>query len=147
MGLGAVFSGGLVGTLLQLRHQREVERDQRRERAAQVLADALALLQDLKPTANYRADEPWRSSDIAKLKVRREELRTLLLRVAVARRSPMVRKLERELSSALDSTLTILRWIEQEAAVNESAAYTMLDEAFRQHQSAERALDDLLKAI
>jgi hypothetical protein len=55
MALGAIFGGGLVGTWLQLRHQRDVERNRRRERAAEVLAPMMKLLGDVRP---YWLDMP-----------------------------------------------------------------------------------------
>lgn len=66
-GIGAVaaIGGGFVGAWWQARGQQRIERDRRRDRAAETAAAAIELLQDLDP---YRAVEIERSRYKAEVK-------------------------------------------------------------------------------
>jgi hypothetical protein len=145
MTLGAVFGGGLVGTWLQLRHQRSVERNRRRERAAEVLAPMMKLLGEIRP---YWWDTPEPNRQlVSDYKKRWEELREPFLVVAAAQPSPAVQDLAHKVDAAMGDTIALVDWLVEEKATKSDYAKQVLDESLEQHAKTHNLLSDLLKAI
>jgi hypothetical protein len=107
-GIGAVaaIGGGFVGAWWQARGQQRIERDRRRDRAAETAAAAIELLQDLDP---YRAVEIERSRYKAEVKAltrRRLDVRGQLWVLAAGHPSNDVRAYAIDAAQALGDSLT-----------------------------------------
>jgi hypothetical protein len=80
--------GGFVGAWWQERGQRRIQGDQRRERAAVVLAEVTALFEDSSPYLVHESDDP--TGTLAALFERREKVRMPLLMLATGHPSARV---------------------------------------------------------
>jgi hypothetical protein len=101
--IGAIFGGSLTGTWLQVRHQRSLERNQRRERAAETLAALAEFVEDLNPEVLLMT-HGFHGERLSELRRRYKEVRDPLLVLAVAHPRSSVRKLGRKLDTELAST-------------------------------------------
>jgi hypothetical protein len=130
-GIGAVaaLGGGAVGAWFQARSQERIEqrrlrreeridREQRRDRAAALLAEVSALLRDAGTHRAVVESIPMESPDVRKsmlsdyerLQDRQTVIRKQLVAMAIGDPSPKVRRLIGELGEALDSSL-FLTWL------------------------------------
>ena len=107
-GIGAVaaIGGGCVGAWVQGRYQQRTERDRRRERAAEILAEVRALLTDANPDPlGTIVTEEWLQETFPTIRDRWLQARIPLLTIAVARPSKQVSDLARRLEEATSGTL------------------------------------------
>jgi hypothetical protein len=121
-GAGAAIGGGMAAAWFQgksqerieqrrLHHEERIERQQRRDRAAEVLADVSELLGDsaiqrtlaeaLAPESMGAAERHYADHLQPRLKAAREQL----ILMAIREPSPEVRRLARQLEKAVDSSL------------------------------------------
>jgi hypothetical protein len=143
----AALGGGAVGAWLQGRRQDRTERTQRREQAAEVLAEARAFLTDASPDRlGINASQERSPQVLQELGERRERIRVPLLTLAGSHPSPTVRDLARRLEVEMANTLHMAGWFVSDLLRNrdmESARET----ANQHHTEALRLLDRLLDAI
>ena len=149
-GIGAVaaLGGGALGAWFQGRSQQRIERERRRERAAQTAAAVVELLHDLNP---YR--EEWRyskySSKLGAIDLRRIEVRWELWVLAAGHPSKQVRSLARATVQPInDSYWASSAFIElMHEQVDEDALRAARDTAVDLHRAASLRADVLLEAI
>jgi hypothetical protein len=150
-GIGAVaaIGGGFVGAWWQARGQQRIERDRRRDRAAETAAAAIELLQDLDP---YQAVEIERSNYKTKLEAltrRRLDVRGQLWVLAAGHPSKDVRE------HAIDTAQTLGDSLAASSGLVQSMHETLDEDAVRQarelaeqwHRTAADRLERLLEAI
>jgi hypothetical protein len=108
--IGAL-GGGVAGASLQGRRQDRVDRDQRRDRAAEVIAEVKALLTDLNPERlGFNAHEGTFDTSFTRLEERWQRLRVPLLTLWGGHPSKQVRDLSRDLEIAATNTLINGKW-------------------------------------
>lgn len=170
-GIGAVaaLGGGFIGAWLQSKNQERieqrrlqreqvVERQQRRDRAAVLLAEVSSLLRDSKDQWMLADTLPLKSPQVEKslrsnyqrLKDRHEAAREQLLAMAISGPSPEVRGQVRELDEALDSSLrsTFYRVMRRPNGRMDIPALDQLAESGQEkHLKALRLLDELVEAL
>jgi hypothetical protein len=147
--IGAILGGGLASTWLELRHQRETERESRRERYAELLGDLETLLVDantvrktgtliggLVPPDVLEGSQDW-------IQQKYGRLRRPLSALANAHPSPKVQDLARKLQAALVACLHTTWWGAQER----EGSVKLADLAKERHDEAQRLLGELQKAI
>jgi hypothetical protein len=148
IGAAAALGGGFVGAWWQARAQQRIERDHRRDRAAQATAAAVELLQDLDP---YRVVGIGRSSYKAELKAltqRRLDVRGQLWVLAAGHPSADVRDLAIKAAQALgDSLAASTSYVANLEALDEDAVKDAREEAIRWNGIAADYLERLMQAI
>jgi hypothetical protein len=106
IGAIAAISGGVVGAWLQGRHQQRTERDRRRERSGEILAEITALLDDADPgSLELDASPDSYNKTLVRLSERRSTIRLRLLTLAASHPSRDVRDLAGRLDRALLESL------------------------------------------
>lgn len=150
-GIGAVaaIGGGFIGAWWQARGQQRIERDRRRDRAAETAAAAIELLQDLDP---YRAVEIERSRYKAEVKAltrRRLDGRGQLWVLAAGHPSKDVRAHAIDAAQALGDSLTASSGLVQSLheTLDEDAVTDARELAIQYHRTAADRLERLLEAI
>jgi hypothetical protein len=170
-GIGALaaLGGGFVGAWLQsksqerieqrrLHREQAVERQQRRDRAASLLAEVSSLLRDSKDqwvladTLSLKPPQVEKSlrSNYHRLEDRHEAARERLLAMTISEPSPEVRRQVRELEEALDNSLrsTFYRVMSRPNGKLEIPVLDQLAESgMEEHLKALRLLDDLVEAL
>jgi hypothetical protein len=102
--MGAVFGGGLTSTWLQLRNQRRVERNERREKYADVLIDTQALI-DVTTAARYLAS--WEGG---KTREKAEEWEASIQRARARVSGPLKRLADTHPSAQVRELAELLVW-------------------------------------
>jgi hypothetical protein len=143
----AALGGGAVGAWLQGRRQDRAERTQRRDRAAEVLAEARAFLTDVTPDRLGINTSQERSPQVLQeLGERRERIRVPLLTLAHSHPSATVRDLASRLEVEMANTLTMAGWFVSDLLRNRDVD-SARDTANQHHAEALRLLDQLVEAI
>jgi hypothetical protein len=148
-GIGALaaLGGQLVAGLFQRRNQERTERTQRRERAAEVLAEARAFLTDVTPDRlGFNASEDRSPQVLRELGERRERIRVPLLTLAGSHPSREVRDLARRLEVEMANTLHMAGWFISDLLRNRDVQ-SAREDANRHHTDALGLLDQLVEAI
>jgi hypothetical protein len=146
IGAGAAIGGAPVGAWAQGGVQQRLERQRRRERAAEVLADVTALLEEANP---WRVKQ-WRrgtADDVMKtFENQHDKLQVKLVALAASQPSPRRRRLVRQLDAAvavsLKSTRSLLEqmWDGKERTVG-------MDTVEHAHLEAKRVLAKLVDKL
>jgi hypothetical protein len=150
VGAAAGITGGLLGSWIQGRSQGQLERHRRRERSAEVLADATSLLWEMNPNRPHFGHRLHDASSFFSANDRRmKSVRARLLLLVVGHPDADVRDLARQLNQSLyelDSAMGIfvdsMELEQSPAAVTKQRA-----EAKERHAEADALLADLLKVI
>jgi len=143
----AALGGGAVGAWLQGRRQDRAERTQRRERSAEVLAEARAFLTDVTPDRlGFNANEERSPQVLQELGERRERIRVPLLTLAHSHPSATVRDLATRLEIEMANTLHMAGWFITDLLRNRDVD-SMRDQANQHHEEALRLLYELVEAI
>jgi hypothetical protein len=146
IGAGAAIGGALVGAWAQGRVQQRLERQRRRGRAAEVLADVTALLEEADP---WRVKQ-WHGGTVddamKPFEDRRDKLRVKLVTLAASqpsrRRRRMIRQLDSAVAVSLKSTRSLLEsmWDRKERTIS-------MDTAEDAHLEAKRVLAKLVDKL
>lgn len=148
-GVGAVAAvgGGAVGAWLTGIRQSQTERRQRVDRAAEVLAQARALLTDATPDPlGINANPTTSEKTFTDLGERWQRTRIPLLTLATGDPSKRVRDLAGQLEVAIANMLAQSRWMVSDILKNRDAADAR-NTANQQHANATRLLGQLQDAI
>jgi hypothetical protein len=172
IGAAAALGGGVIGAWLQaksqerieqrrLQREQAVERQQRRDRAAVLLAEASALLSSSKAhwlavdliAGRSRPIMDAYRADYDALQDRQRVVCEQLLAMAIGEPSPEVRRLAQELNAALRDSVRATWWRlrlvdrkEDEAPVDPSTAQTVED-GLHTHNKAMTLVDELVEAL
>jgi hypothetical protein len=142
----SALGGGAVGAWLQGRRQASSERDQRRQRAVEVVAEVKALLTDANPgRLALNANQETFEKSFAALGERWQRIRVPLLTLWGGHPSKQVRDLARELEIATANTLIQTQWLVSDVLL--SRDLDTHEEAMRWHAQATDVLNRLLEAI
>ncbi len=134
--------------MIQGRNQERVQARQRRDRAAEVLAEVRAYLTDATPDRlGFNASEERSPQTLVALRERRDRFRVPLLTLAGSHPSAAVRSLARQLEVAVANTQVADEWFIGDLLGRTSDARPAREEAIRQHEKAGRLCDQLLNAI
>jgi hypothetical protein len=139
-GIGALaaLGGQLVAGWFQRRNQERTEAIQRRERAAEALAEARAFLVDASPDRIGINASPERSPEVLReLGDRRERIRIPLLTLAGSHPSPHVRRLAQQLELEMANMLVMDAWLVREL-LRGADSRTYQDQASEHHTEALR---------
>jgi hypothetical protein len=143
----AALGGQAIAGRFQGRNQERVEARQRRDRAAEVLAEARAFLVDASPDRLGFNASPERSPEVLQeLGERRERIRIPLLTLAGSHPSPHVRRLAQQLELEMANMLHMAGWFVSDLLRNRDVETTR-ETANQHHAAALRLLDQLLDAI
>jgi hypothetical protein len=157
IGAAAAIGGGVVGAWANGRNQERVERQQRRERAAEVLAEVAAVLDDVAPP--FPPTEHPTPVDRERLSVvtrRWGQLRMRLFVLGAVHPSAEVRELveilQANLSLALESIRLLIRFLqeadpESKAEADVRRRLAERDEVERWHGAAHDTLRAVVEAI
>jgi hypothetical protein len=141
--IGAL-GGGVVGAWLQGRRQARSGRQQRRERAAEVLAEVKAFLVDAHPDRlAFNANQATNAETFQQL---RDRIRVPLLALAGGHPSRAVRDLARRLEVALANTFHTVEWLVGDL-VRARDIRSDRQDALKEHAKALRLHDELVEAI
>jgi hypothetical protein len=169
VGAAAALGGGAVGAWLQarsqeridhrrLRHEQRIERQQRRDRAAALLAEVSAVLTDIgshRLALQHTPPDPpgmleRMKADYERIKDRQKVLREPLMAMAIGDPSPTVRHLIRELERTLHSSL----WFTWYRIVNRGVGpmddpdlARVAENSERDYRKAHALLDELIEAL
>jgi hypothetical protein len=148
IGAAAALGGGFVGAWWQARAQQRIERDRRRDRAAQATAAAVELLQDLDPYRVVHVGPSSYKAELKRLTQRRLDVRGQLWVLAAGHPSKDVRELAINAAQALGDSLTAsTNYVENLADLDEDAIPDAREEAIRWNQTAANYLERLVQAI
>lgn len=148
-GIGAVaaIGGGFVGSWIQVRYQHRSDRDRRRERAAEILAEARALLTEANPDRlAFNACTTTSPRTFDDLQGRWREIRVPLLTLSTVGDSKPVRDLARQLEPAMANALTRAAFLVGDLLRNRDIGDARED-ANRDHTEAIGLLGQLEEAI
>jgi hypothetical protein len=148
-GIGALaaLGGQFVAGLFQRHNQARTEANQRRERAAEILAEARAFLTDVDPDPlGLGASDETSPQVLTELGERRERTRIPLLTMAGSHPSREVRSLARQLEVEMASTLHVTRLFISDLLRNRDVEPAR-ENANRHHAQALGLLDQLVDAI
>lgn len=145
---GAALGAQGIAGRIQRRNQERTEGSQRRERAAEVLAEVRAFLTDAHPDRlAFNAGEDRSEKTLTDLRERRERIRIPLLTLAGSHPFRKVRDLARRLEIAMANTLTTGHWLVSDLLQYRGDLLENREEAKRNHEEASSLLDELLEAI
>jgi hypothetical protein len=169
IGAAAALGGGVIGAWLQgrsqerieqrrIHHEERADRHQRRDRAAEVLAEVSELLRDAfveRTLAQYLSPESLEGatgldSDRLELQQRHKAAREQLILMAIREPAPEVRRLARELEKAMDSSLHSVSYKRASRDAGEVAAPILAELAAKGEQDHFKALallDELVEAL
>ena len=147
-GIGAVAAlvGGFIGAWWQARTQQRVERARRLERAADVLASVMSLLEDMQPRW-FKYPGPTDRYDVAELQHKREAIGRQLLVLAASHPSARVRLLTLDLDQAVGDALTNVDVLVDAAQAKQPNVEDLVEQAVAAHEKARALLLNLLDAI
>jgi hypothetical protein len=144
--LGGGGVGGVVGAWLNGRRQARTERSQRRDRAAETLAEARALLVDANPDRlGINASEATFEQTFTALRDRWERIRIQLLTLAAGHPSRRVCDLARQLEVEMANGLTQAQWLVSDLLKGRDLEAREV--ANKHHAEALKLLDELDEAI
>jgi hypothetical protein len=150
IGAGAAIGGGFISAWVQGRYQRRMERDRRRELAAEVLAAVRALLTDATPDPlGLFAHEETSQRILDALHERWQRIRVPLLTLGAghpSRRAKRVRDLARQLETATAATLAQDKWLVSDVLRHRGPSDTR-EAANKKHAEAVSLLGQLEEAI
>jgi hypothetical protein len=150
-GIGAVaaIGGGFVGAWWQARGQQRVERDRRRDRAAETAAAAVELLQDLDPYEVVEIDRSSYEAEVKALTRRRLDVRGQLWVLAAGHPSKDVRERAIDVAQALGDSLAASSSLIQgmHETLEEDAVTGARELADKWNRVAADRLERLLEAI
>jgi hypothetical protein len=150
-GIGAVaaIGGGFVGAWWQARGQQRVERDRRRDRAAETAAAAVELLQDLDPYEVVEIDRSSYEAEVKALTRRRLDVRGQLWVLAAGHPSKDVRERAIDAAQALGDSLAASSSLIQRMheTLEEDAVTGARELADKWNRVAADRLERLLEAI
>jgi hypothetical protein len=147
VGAAAALGGQVIAGRLQGRNQERMEAGQRRDRAAEVLADVRAFLVDASPDRLGFNASPERSPEVLReLRERRERIRIPLLTLAGSHPFPHIRRLAQQLEVEMANMLHMAEWFVSDLLRNRDSR-TARDQANQHHATALGLLDQLLDAI
>jgi hypothetical protein len=147
VGASAAIAGGFIGAWVQGRNQERTERDRRRERAAEILAEARALLTEAHPdhlVFNATPEDPPRTFD--EFGDRWQGIRVPLLTLSTIGESERARRLARQLEPAIANALSRAAFLVSDLLQGRD----LLDAreiALRDHGQAIQLLDQLEEAV
>jgi hypothetical protein len=147
VGAAAALGGQVIAGRFQGRSQGRMEAGQRRDRAAEVLAEVRAFLVDASPDRlGINVSEERSPKELEALWERRDRIRVPLLTLAGSHPSPRVRRLAQQLELEMTGTLHMAQWFVHDLLRRQrgDAAH---DTANQHHTAALGLLDQLLVAI
>lgn len=144
IGAAAAIGGGFIGAWWQERGQRRIQGDQRRERAAVVLAEVTALFEDSLPYLVQDSDDP--AGMLAALLERREKVRMPLLMLATGHPSARVRQLAGTVDHQLATSLRAMT-LALQAADGDDPPSGDWEMARGLHGTFQEALGELIASI
>jgi hypothetical protein len=137
----------VVGAWLQGRRQDRADRDQRRDRAAEVIAEVKALLTDMNPERlGFNARQETFDMTLAELEERWQRLRVPLLTLWGGHPSKEVRDLSREIEIAAGNTLIDGKWFVADLLRGKDHEEAH-DNARLWHERATKLVNEVLEAI
>jgi hypothetical protein len=143
----AALGGQAIAGRFQGRNQERMDARQRRDRAAEVLAEVRAFLVDAFPDRlGINASQERSPEVLRELGDRRERIRIPLLTLAGSHPSPHVRRLAQQLEVEMANMLVMDGWLVREL-LRGADSRTYQDQASEHHTEALRLLDQLLDAI
>lgn len=162
-GAGAAVGGGAAAAWLQaksqerieqrrLRHEEDLDRQQRRERAAETLAEVYSLLQHVQ-LEQYVTQKPREASgrDLpdALEALQTQEASAQLLLMAIREPSTQVRRLARELAEEMTNSVAMASFVQVGRAVgSDSEVFTRLARNSKESLAlATRLLNELVEAL
>jgi hypothetical protein len=147
IGAAAAIGGGFIGVWLQGRYQRQADRDRRRERAAEVVGDAIHWLADARPNLLHRLDSETHRT-IVDLEERLGSIRRRLLVLAAGHPNPKVRELVEQLHPKMASTMEASKRMlreQRQLPLGKTGVWAL--DPNDDYANAERLVTELLKAI
>jgi hypothetical protein len=141
VGALAALGGQLVAGLFQRRNQERAEQRQRRDRAAEVLAEFTALYYDSSPSLVQDSDNP--RGALEALFERRDKSRIPLFMIATTHPSPRVREVAGTVDLELITSLRAMKSAQGQGDAQEEAR--MMAEGF--HARFHDALSELIAVI
>ena len=148
IGAAAALGGGFIGAWWQARAQQRIERGRQRDRAAQSIAAAVELLQDLDPYRLVNIGPSSQKAELKRLTQRRLDVRGQLWVLAAGHPSRDVRELAINAAQALgDSPAASTNYVEKLAEADEAAIPDAREEAMRWNGIAADYLERLVQAI
>jgi hypothetical protein len=143
----AALGGQAIAGLFQGRNQERVEARQRRDRAAEVLAEVRAFLVDASPDRlGINASQERSPEVLRELQERRERIRIPLLTLAGSHPSSRVRRLAQQLEVEMANMLHQAGWFVSDL-LRSRAPGAAREQANEHHKAALGLLDQLLDAI
>jgi hypothetical protein len=147
VGAAAALGGQAIAGRLQGRNQERMEARQRRDRAAEVLAEVRAFLVDASPDRiGINASQERSPEVLRELGERRERIRIPLFTLAGSHPSPPVRRLAQQLEVEMANMLNMARFFVIDL-LSRRAPGTAREQANQHHTAALGLLDQLLDAI
>jgi hypothetical protein len=147
VGAAAALGGHVIAGRLQGHNQERMEARQRRDRAAEVLAEVRAFLVDASPDRlGINASQERSPEVLRQLGERRERIRIPLLTLAGSHSSPHVRRLAQQLEVEMANMLHMAGWFVSDLLRNRDSR-TARDQANQHHRAALGLLDQLLDVI
>jgi hypothetical protein len=147
VGAAAALGGQVIAGRLQGRNQERMEAGQRRDRAAEVLAEVRAFLVDASPDRlGINASQDQSPEVLRELGERRERIRIPLLTLAGSHPSPHVRRLTQQLEVEMANMLHMARFFVSDLLSRRTPG-TAREQANQHHTAALGLLDQLLDAI
>jgi hypothetical protein len=144
---GAALGAQGISGPIQRGNQERIERTQRRERAAEVLAEVTAFLTDVNPDQlGFNASKEWSREILKELEERRQRIRIPLLTLSGSHPSPEVRVLAGQLEVQLAKTMNRTMYFVLDLLMHRDVE-SIREDANRDHEHALRLLDLLLDAI
>jgi hypothetical protein len=148
IGAAAALGGQAIAGLLQGRNQERVDARQRRDRAAEVLAEVRAFLVDASPERlGMNVDKEPPPEVLTELGERRDRVRIPLLTLAGSHPSSHVRGLAQQLEVELTSLLGVAGEYASDLRQHNWVPRRFRDQANQHHREALGLLDQLLDAI
>ena len=143
----AALGGQAIAGLFQGRNQERAEARQRRDRAAEVLAEVRTFLVDASPDRLGFNASPERSPEVLReLGERRDRIRIPLLTLAGSHPSSHIRRLAQQLEVEMANMLHMAGWVVSDLLRNRDSR-SARDQANEHHTAALGLLDRLLDAI
>jgi len=147
VGASAALAGGFIGAWVQGRNQQRTERDRRRERAAEILAQARALLTEAHPDhVVFDANPEASPQTFDEFGDRWQGIRVPLLTLSTIGESERVRGLARQLEPAIANALSRAAFLVGGVLHGQDLLNTR-EVAIRDHSQAIRLLDQLEEAV
>jgi hypothetical protein len=144
----AALGGQAIAGLIQGSNQERVEAMQRREQAAEVLAEVRAYLTDATPDRlGFNASKDRSPQTLRELRQRRDQFRIPVLTLAHSHPSQEVRDLARRLDVAVANTQISGEWFISDLLGRTGDSRQAREDAISHHTEALSLLDQLLGTI